>query len=422
MHRAADGSGKTWARLHAGAAWVAAVAEQHTWACIALLVLAEAAFNVLLISRVPYTEIDWSTYMQQVALVAAGETDYSKIEGDTGPLVYPAGHVWIYRLLSALTQGGRDIRLGQYIFAGVYCLNLAATLALYRACRVPVLVYPLLSLSKRIHSIHVLRLFNDPFATLLTTLAVLALVHRRRVAATALLSLGVSVKMNVLLVAPALLYTLVMECNLLAFLTHLVLAGSVQALVAFPFLLAHPAAYLARAFDLSRVFEFKWTVNWRFLPESLFVSRAWGLVLLGTWLACVIVILVMWNARFHGGLSRLLHRWFLRLLAASGARSRPIDIATLCYTINLVGIITARSLHYQFYVWYWFSLPLLLTRMPESVPWLARLAVLATIEVCWNVFPSTNASSAALLAANCFLLCSVLAGVLAPAPSKVKSE
>ena len=33
------------------------------------------------------TEIDWSTYMQQVGQFMAGERNYSLIHGDSGPLV-----------------------------------------------------------------------------------------------------------------------------------------------------------------------------------------------------------------------------------------------------------------------------------------------------------------------------------------------
>ena len=40
----------------------------------------------------PYTEIDWVAYMQEVGGVISGERDYSLLKGNTGPLVYPAGH------------------------------------------------------------------------------------------------------------------------------------------------------------------------------------------------------------------------------------------------------------------------------------------------------------------------------------------
>ncbi|VDK30420.1 unnamed protein product, partial [Anisakis simplex] len=48
-----------------------------------------------------------------------------------------------------------------------------------------------------------------------------------------------------------------------------------------PFLMYDPVAYIRRSFDLGRVFLFKWTVNWRFLPEEVFLDKRFHLMLLG---------------------------------------------------------------------------------------------------------------------------------------------
>ena len=61
----------------------------------------------------------------------------------------------------------------------------------------------LLCASKRIHSIWLLRLFNDGPAMGLAYAGVGAVVARRPRLAVTLLSAGVSVKMNVLLLAPS---------------------------------------------------------------------------------------------------------------------------------------------------------------------------------------------------------------------------
>ena len=69
----------------------------------------------------------------------------------------------MYASLKEVTGG--DILPAQYIFIGVYVVNLAVVLAIYvRAKVVPPWVLPMLCLSKRVHSIFVLRLFNDCFA------------------------------------------------------------------------------------------------------------------------------------------------------------------------------------------------------------------------------------------------------------------
>lgn len=82
------------------------------------------------------TEIDWTAYMEQVQLFLDGERDYIKIEGGTGPLVYPAAHVWIYTALYYLTNHGKDILLAQQMFAGLYLVNLAVVMSCYWKAKV----------------------------------------------------------------------------------------------------------------------------------------------------------------------------------------------------------------------------------------------------------------------------------------------
>jgi hypothetical protein len=82
------------------------------------------------------TEIDWTTYMQQVSLFLSGERDYSNLKGDTGPLVYPAGHVYIYSGLYYLTDEGRNIKVAQCIFMLLYLGTLAVVMQCYRLAKV----------------------------------------------------------------------------------------------------------------------------------------------------------------------------------------------------------------------------------------------------------------------------------------------
>ena len=73
--------------------------------------------------------------MEQVAQFLAGERDYPKIRGGTGPLVYPAAHVYIYTGLYHLTDQGRDIFLAQILFAILYLATLAVVIACYRQAK-----------------------------------------------------------------------------------------------------------------------------------------------------------------------------------------------------------------------------------------------------------------------------------------------
>ena len=70
--------------------------------------------------------------MQQIALYRSGERDYTLLKGSTGPLVYPAAHVYIYSWLSWVTDAGREIGRAQWVFGGVYVGALGVVMGAYQ--------------------------------------------------------------------------------------------------------------------------------------------------------------------------------------------------------------------------------------------------------------------------------------------------
>ena len=77
------------------------------------------------------TEIDWVAYMEEVKGVIDGQFDYSQLKGQTGPLVYPAGFVYIYSLLFWATDEGSNVLRAQYIFFGIYMVFISAVFYVY---------------------------------------------------------------------------------------------------------------------------------------------------------------------------------------------------------------------------------------------------------------------------------------------------
>lgn len=111
--------------------------------------------------------------------------------------------------------------------------------------------------------------------------SLLALIYRRHLLSAVLFSLAVGVKMNVLLFLPAyaLIYTL--QSGLFGCLRLGINMLTIQVLLARPFLRTDSKAYVSRAFNLGRQFLFKWTVNWRFIREDIFLSKSFAWSLLG---------------------------------------------------------------------------------------------------------------------------------------------
>ena len=392
------------------------------------LILAECVLCSLIVWRVPYTEIDWRAYMDEVGGYLQGERDYRELRGDTGPLVYPAGFVYIYASLKTLTGG--DIFLGQCAFVGVYVIHLAIVLGVYAQARcVPPWALLTLCLSKRVHSIFVLRLFNDCFAMAFAYLAVCLFQRGRWVIGCVVFSVGVSVKMNVLLMAPPALVLLVGGERLSVACAAVAAAVLTQLAVGYEFLSAHPASYVRKAFEFSRVFIHHWSVNFKFVPNETFVSPAFAAALLACHLAA---LLALAHRRWHRHGGGFFPAFVVDFFARAGSNASPAvsdyfpaHVARVLFEGNFVGIVFARSLHYQFYEWYYHTLPLLLWGGScESLPGgsATRIALMVAVEHCWNVFPSTPTSSLVLLAAHGVILGGIWTSKQPPATTSGVAE
>ncbi|KAJ7098035.1 mannosyltransferase [Mycena belliarum] len=384
--------------------------SRYLWWLASFVLLGDFILSQLIIRFVPYTEIDWATYMVQTEVYLKGELDYSRITGPTGPLVYPAGHLHIHRLLYGVTNAGSDIPMAQQIYGILYIASLGLTCTIYwLAGGIPNWVVLLLPLSKRLHSIYMLRLFNDCWAVALVQAAIIAYQTGHDDVGTLLFSAALSVKMCIMLYLPALLVVLFMRSGLTATLRHVVTLLASNALLALAFLEEDYWAYLKSAFDLSRVFMYKWTVNWKMMDEDTFLSPLWANgLLLGHFSALIAFGLAVWCNK-DGGPWIILRRGLRKPdLPASFGPVTADYIATIFFTSNLIGIIFARSLHYQFYSWYAQQLPFLAWR--TRYPVIVKIALIIGIEYSWNVFPSTSVSSTILLAGNTLLLIGIWSG------------
>ncbi len=132
-----------------------------------------------------------------------------------------------------------------------------------------------------------------------------------------------------------------------------------KAILGAPFLLTFPIPYIHMSFDMGRQFFYKWTVNWRCVPEELFLAKPFQIALL---VLHVVVLLAFLSKALRnvGGLTGVF------------AKRRPLKLSAdsvifLMFISNYIGVVFSRSLHYQFYVWYYHSIAYLLwsTQLPS---------------------------------------------------------
>ena len=409
------------------------------------LLLLDLIVSIVFILVEPTYVFDWDAYMEQVAQVKNGEYDYQHIHGATGPVVYPAGFIWLFMLFKTLFQWDHTVFTTEYIpknftleieidpetyrsatnydvrtvrptgrilalqlmFTMIYLVGNQLMGSLYQQTKtMPWWSLYLLMCSRRIHSIFVLGLFNDCWAQFLLIVSIYYFVQDRWETGCVFFSLAVSIKMNILLFAPSLLILMCQRYNVKRAIGLIGLCALVQFVVAFPFLLRHPFHYIKGAFDLSRQFFQKWSVNWQFLPEWLFLNKLFALGLL----SCQLVTLYMFAEHRWTNKNGVLGLFTWRRTNHRGKKDKdqPLQvqhILTVLLTGNFIGIVFCRSLHYQFYSWYFFSVPYLLWR--TNLPTVVKLGYMLAIEISWNQHPPLMWSSALLQITHCLILLSL---------------
>ncbi|WFD00422.1 dolichyl-P-Man:Man5GlcNAc2-PP-dolichol alpha-1,3-mannosyltransferase [Malassezia yamatoensis] len=331
--------------------------EGYAYMTAALLVL-DGMLTSLILGRVAYTEIDFTTYVRQAQLFMNGERDYSRINpwNGSGPCVYPAGHLYVYAVLDWLTVGARNLFPAQVCFGVLYLSTFCIIAKLYYMSGAPPMLLIPLVLSKRLHSIYVLRMFNDPIAMFLVYNSIYWLCRRKWRLACVLYSLGLSIKMHVLLFLPGLGVVLFRGSGAMHTLQCLIWIVGVQVLIGSPFLMHDAQAYFSSAFDFSREFLFKWTVNWRFVGEKVFGAKSFARSLLYMHgLLLLLFGMYRWTSLAKEGPRWIWNRWN----GEQRSNLTSFTIVWIMFSSNLLGMVCARSLHYQFYSWYAHTLPML---------------------------------------------------------------
>jgi len=174
--------------------------------------------------------------------------------------------------------------------------------------------------------------------------------------------------------------------------------AQLQIVIALQFLPVNGMGYLNRAFEFSRKFLFVWTVNWRFVGEETFLSKEFSISLLvGHVSALALFVTTRWIRPSERPLMILLQRAVKleeplgTLQHAVSIRISPNYILTTVLTANAVGMLFARSLHYQFFTYIAWSTPFLLWR--SGMHPILQYTLWGLQEWAWLVYPSTDTSS-----------------------------
>ena len=150
-------------------------------------------------------------------------------------------------------------------------------------------------------------------------------------------SAALSVKMSILLYLPALLVVLFLRQGFQATLAKLVILLVTQTMFAIPFLREDPKAYLQSAFDLGRIFLYKWTVNWRMFSEEVFLSRQLSVGLLVGHVSLLLAFGFFKWCRREGGVYNVLLRGLQR-------PNRPASLGPVTADCEFTALLSSSDL------------------------------------------------------------------------------
>lgn len=270
----------------------------------------------------------------------------------------------------------------------------------------------MLILSKRLHSIFILRLFNDCFAVFFLWIAIYLLQRQFQTLGSLVYSWGLGIKMSLLLSIPAIGVVLFLTRGTTESLKQAGLMLQLQIVLALPFLSSNKTGYFSKAFELSRQFKFKWTVNWKFVGERIFTSQIFSIILL---IGHICTLLLFITTRWLRPARRPLINFLKEILELRGPsekmqhdlsrRINPDFILTTILSANAIGFLFARSMHYQFYAYIALASPYLLWR--AGLHPMLQYFLWGLQEWAWNIYPSTNLSSIVVVSVQLFIVASI---------------
>ena len=157
---------------------------------------------------------------------------------------------------------------------------------------------------------------------------------------------------------------------------------------------------------------YKWTVNFKFLPEEIFLSKKLSIVLL----LMTVLMIIIFGYKWIKENNKVLSKYGKKSLLGIGNLAPNFIILTI-FTSNFIGIAFARTLHYQFYSWYFHMIPYLLWHI--HIPIIVKLVVFVCIEISFNIYPATELSSSILQLSHLIILVGLY---YTPAPLAIEEK
>ena len=156
------------------------------------------------------------------------------------------------------------------------------------------------------------------------------------------------------------------------------------------FMLANRAGYFEMAYDFGRKFDQSESINFHYITQEMQHSKPFEMFLLSLHLGFLVIFLFTKWLSFSSvsGLLEAVRLWPINF---EKRRLNPFNTLLIILTSNFIGMACSRGTHQQFYAWYSFSFPFLLSACDETFGPLAQFAIQISLDIAWSAPKPYNA-------------------------------
>ena len=302
-----------------------------------------------------------------------GVRDYFELRGIQGPWHYPVLHLYTYTLIYWMTDDVYNP------YPAIILATVTHLLVAYLAVKIyqeafgknsrNVLLVTICCLGTTTTANATKFAFWDSLNVMFIYLCIYMLQKGYSYLGFTFFYIALAYKLNVLLYLPGIMFIVSLNkgvwvsilCFLLWIVCHFILA--------LQFTIHNYQTYFTRAFSIAKKFSLTGSIGhfWIGKHERHRFQEPWFALLfaLAIFLNLLYVLIVRWAPLLHPerkfGLTIFLDSIGLipcRKQSKIGKIS-PYFVAEVMFLSNLIGIVWARTVHRQFMIWYWFSIPFL---------------------------------------------------------------
>ena len=319
-----------------------------------------------------FRDVDFTSYTEQSAQYLEGERDLSKILGKNGPWLYPALHIYLFALVYKLVGVSENIKYAQIFMLLVHVVTCIFTVKIYSAAFGKKSKYKWLAaicwLGTKVIVNSVRIWYAESINVMFIYIGIYMFQKQSSLLGSLFISIAMGFKMSVLLYVPGVYYLVSKSHNIFIGTFCIIVILLMQEAWALPFTANYGNEYRANAFKFDRNFSINGSINYHWLLYSpWFHSKLFKRSLLVCHLCFLLFVLFRRWLPLLDKQQRFKISSILKHLGLCPPnpwmKFKPQEqyfVAEVLFIWNFIGWAWSRTLHQQFLVWYWFSIPLIM--------------------------------------------------------------